>query len=95
VEPRTCHHCGNEWTPRKANPKKCPQCANSLWRSPRPKKQKVEIAMSHEPLDLSGIGMAQEGDEVAPNINPFTNGQNDTLSEAKARAEELFRRLQA
>jgi predicted Zn-ribbon and HTH transcriptional regulator len=26
----TCKHCGYEWTPRKANPIRCPMCQNLL-----------------------------------------------------------------
>lgn len=43
MEPMTCPHvtCKYEWTPRKENPKKCPQCQNSLWQSPRPKRSTI------------------------------------------------------
>ena len=43
MEPITCPHatCGRTWTPRKANPVKCPTCQNPLWRSPLPKRKTI------------------------------------------------------
>ena len=43
MEPMTCPHatCGRTWTPRKANPVKCPTCQNPLWQSPRPKRSTI------------------------------------------------------
>jgi predicted Zn-ribbon and HTH transcriptional regulator len=40
IEVKRCHHCGHEWEPRVKHPKKCPQCQNPLWVSPRPKVKK-------------------------------------------------------
>jgi DNA-directed RNA polymerase subunit RPC12/RpoP len=39
LELMKCHHCGHEWEPRVKRPKKCPQCQNPLWVSPRPKRK--------------------------------------------------------
>lgn len=52
LEQQKCHHCGHEWEPRVKRPKKCPQCQNPLWVSPRPKKRKAaptSIAASEAP----------------------------------------------
>ena len=127
MEPKTCHHCGNEWTPRKANPKKCPQCQNSLWRSSRPKGipkplrqspeaevangdvvQHVEIMEESVAAPPQSSGSGERGKHRADSGPPRRNEsegsrpsspiqvmQNDTLSDMKSRAEELFKRLQA
>lgn len=88
MAPQTCHHCGNEWNSRKEKPKKCPRCANSLWRSPRPKRQAVVMANEiPEELGIFDPDHPDMADEVA-NVR-------DALSDMKSRAEELFKRLQA
>lgn len=92
---KTCHHCGYEWTPRKAEPRKCPQCQNSLWRSPRPKKFGGGGSGRH--LDRRIKNESRDGEKVQVRILPpepsITPIEKDTLSEAKAKAEALLRRL--
>jgi hypothetical protein len=29
-----CLKCGNEWEPKKENPKRCPQCKTTAWMTP-------------------------------------------------------------
>lgn len=84
MERKTCPHptCGYEWTPRKANPVKCPQCTNPLWRSPNPKKKRVKTEVSPESIEAP----APPGVEF-PRVG-------DGLIAAKNKVEELFRRLQ-
>lgn len=98
MEPRTCPHstCGHTWTPRKADPKKCPQCQNPLWRSPRPKRQK-QVVVQEIKYSLSDLETAPQGEWL---VHPEKQGPEcvhapeiDSLSEAKARAEELLRKL--
>lgn len=45
MEPKTCPHarCGYTWTPRKAEPVKCPRCQNPLWQSSKPKKHTESV----------------------------------------------------
>lgn len=127
MEPRTCPHltCGHTWTPRKANPKKCPQCQNPLWRSSRPKMPKVDIVYSQqENWPASVVAMLDEAigsregsssvverpsakvsdDEVglsddnaeggsSVQIPASPHSENDSLSDARKRAEALFARL--
>lgn len=101
---KTCHHCGYEWTPRKAEPRKCPQCQNSLWRSPRPKKNRPEKTGSGgietqrtavvDKLYASSPTL-QESNPASPalNLEGTQPIEKDTLSEAKAKAEALLRKL--
>jgi hypothetical protein len=83
MDAKNCHHCGYDWIPRKADPKKCPQCQNSLWKSPRGKRKGVTPVVQVEAQVESPV-------EVAPEVaKPFTMD----LSVAKARAESLFSQL--
>ena len=115
MEPKTCHHCGYQWTPRKENPKKCPQCMNPLWKSPRPKKTgsgtrwssaspiaAVDDGVKNREGRSSPSTAVDSGDYLkAVRIHPEPQNsecaqapiEKDSLSEAKAKAEELFRRL--
>ena len=43
----TCLRCGNEWTPRKEHPKKCPGCQNPNWDKPRTRHRRV-VVVKHE-----------------------------------------------
>ena len=95
MEPKTCHHCGNEWTPRKANPKKCPQCQNSLWQSPRPKKPGSGARQTHQTAGADQGLPEPSVMQVSNPASPIQVIENDTLSDMKSRAEELFKRLQA
>lgn len=127
---KTCPHptCGHTWTPRKAEPKKCPQCQNPLWQSPKPKRRKHDFtvlegqegrALVEEagilpdslPLDAPGRLGAGENDTVtaqqpindsdalmelldnSANPTPPEPIEKDSLSAAKAKAEELLRML--
>lgn len=97
MEPRTCPHstCGHTWTPRKAEPKKCPQCQNPLWRSSRPKKQRVEV-----PQATYG-GVAAEwsrtceyvADEPTPEPECVRAPEPDPLAAMKNRADSLLAKL--
>ena len=94
MEPKTCPHCGYIWTPRKENPKKCPQCANPLWQSPRPKTHhgesstEVEQPAEVDSKSLPNAGKTQGGD---PCLSPPTI--EDRLASARAKAEALFNKL--
>lgn len=90
MEPKTCHHCGNEWEPRKANPKKCPQCQNPLWRSSRPKKISLRSPITLRTEDATSTeSLVPE----SPTECSHAPGDKDILSQAKARAEALMRQL--
>jgi hypothetical protein len=100
MEPRTCPHptCGHTWTPRKAEPKKCPQCQNPLWTSPRPKRIKLGAAYAQPSARASEVRSGDEAfDSLVPaygeNDAPIHLVEKDSLSEAKARAEALIRQL--
>jgi hypothetical protein len=103
MEPKTCPHptCGHEWTPRKANPKKCPQCQNPLWRSPRPKKQRhdeYQEPTSEQKQQFIGKVMEYaEGITFEPVPEPecvrAPEEEKDSLSLLKAKADELLRKL--
>lgn len=84
VEPKHCHHCGHDWTPRKANPKKCPQCQNSLWKSAKPKRKNM-VHLS-EVREFS----VDEMESLAQTSSPAA----DFIESARTKAEELLRRLQ-
>lgn len=92
MEPKTCPHktCGHTWTPRKAEPKKCPQCQNPLWTSPRPKKARPTVEVVHVPREEWPDSVVEMLDEAMESAAP---PPKDSLSEAKARAEELIRQL--
>lgn len=95
MEPKTCPHptCGHIWTSRKANPKKCPQCQNPMWRSSRPKKTGSGARQTHQTAGadqgLPEPSVVQVSNPASPTI-PI---EKDSLSDAKARAEELMRQL--
>jgi hypothetical protein len=100
MEPKTCPHatCGYTWTPRKADPKKCPQCQNSLWRSPRPKKAKPhdEIMMTVADVWASLPSQAEIVSletSVEPECVHAPEEEKDSLSFLKAKADELLRKL--
>jgi DNA-directed RNA polymerase subunit RPC12/RpoP len=38
-----CLRCGNQWTPRKTDPKKCPGCQNPGWNKPRTRRRKEVV----------------------------------------------------
>ena len=77
-----CPHanCGYEWTPRKENPKKCPNCQNPLWRSDKPKKMASSSKAEH-----LAVNETVEGSIPSLPAN---------FSDARKRAEELLRQLQ-
>lgn len=102
MEPRTCPHatCGHTWTPRKENPKKCPQCQNPLWRSSSPKKQRVSTEeMSPSKPGKANVPIKSMGAERTDSPLPWepecvrAPDEKDSLSSAKAKAEELMRQL--
>lgn len=80
----TCLRCGNEWEPRKPDPKKCPSCQNPNWnrevRRKRARGANGNTSVLHSEVEGS-----------IPSVSTIT--EKDTLSEAKARAEELLRKL--
>ena len=115
-----CPHstCGYEWTPRKENPRKCPQCQNPLWQSARPKRSKLVDAVKYFGVseevyagsssvverpsakmpddDLGGAasGKAEGGSSVRiPASPPNVTSIDERLATARARAEELLRKL--
>lgn len=92
MEPITCPHptCGYQWTPRKENPRKCPQCMNPLWKSPRPKK----VGRTITTVSLTELANFPEEPECVQAPEEPTKVK-DSLSAAKAKAEELMRRLTA
>lgn len=97
MEPKTCPHpnCGYTWTPRKEGVKKCPQCANPLWKSPRPKKKR-QVIEQHIDIGVFDPDHPAMADEVA-NVAEYVRApiEKDSLSDMKAKAEQLMRRLQA
>jgi DNA-directed RNA polymerase subunit RPC12/RpoP len=101
VETLACLRCGNEWTPRKANPKRCPGCQNPNWNRPRTKRRKTVTG-----LELCGVvrqvaesaGVQVIEDEMVPGGTVSLSQELaipiPSISEARRRAEELFKRLQ-
>ena len=100
MDPKTCPHCGYIWTPRKENPKKCPQCANPLWQSPRPKKKKPVDAVKHfedgEAVFILPKGIRFPVEDVNQPLNdvllPISDRESN-LAAARAKAEALFSKL--
>lgn len=100
MEPRTCPHptCGHIWTPRKAEPKKCPQCQNPMWRSTRPKKTGSGARQTHQTAGadhgLPEPSVVQVSNPASPTVEvQDAPEENDTLSQMKNRAEALLRQL--
>lgn len=93
MEPITCPHstCGYTWTPRKANPKKCPQCQNSLWRSPMPKRARSDNGSTSD-LQSEGGGSIPSASTI-PEPECVRAPEKDSLSQRMRRAEELFARI--
>ena len=99
MDPITCPHpvCGYTWTPRKANPKKCPQCMNPLWQSPRPKKKVHEGSSSvvERPSvkipDEQSDGKTEGGSSVQIPASPHSIPID--IATARAKAEELLKKL--
>jgi hypothetical protein len=76
LETQKCHHCGHEWEPRVKKPKKCPQCQNPLWVSPRPKRQKNVSQTSVKRQDVTTpIAASEEAVPIPPTTD--TNGEGD------------------
>ena len=89
MDTKTCPHCGYIWTPRKENPKKCPQCANPLWQSQRPKKKKNEpVAVVAQLAEQPVFSGPVEGS--IPSDSPTIE---DRLASARAKVEALFNKL--
>lgn len=108
MEPRTCPHptCGHAWTPRKAEPKKCPQCQNPLWRSSRPKNvtgSGTRRSSASPFAAVDGGATVREGQGQPPTaadpgddlevVRIHPDPEKDTLSQMKNRAEALLRQL--
>ena len=105
MDPKHCHHCDYEWTPRKENPKKCPQCQNSLWRSAKPKKPRTaaQVFMNEAVEDLNaGIPFdAPNPPHVWPVYGGIERGSmpvdepstTPSFAEQRRKAEELLRKL--
>lgn len=85
MDQKTCPHCEYQWTPRKAEPRKCPRCQNSLWQSPRPKRKRAVEAFTE-------IGLASAPEEGLNIVNLEAPTPIDIAS-ARAKAEELFKKL--
>lgn len=82
----TCLRCGNEWTPRKENPRKCPSCQNPNWNR-ETRKRKIPQPTTKAEATPACESAPGRGMEAVPVV------ENDTLSLQKARAEELIRML--
>jgi hypothetical protein len=89
----TCLRCGNEWTPRKENPKRCPGCQNPNWNRPR-KNRRASVAQLAEQVTLNHEveGSTPSGSTTEPECVRAPVEQ-DSLSELKARAEALMGKL--
>jgi hypothetical protein len=77
-------NCGYEWIPRKANPLKCPKCANANWDRPRTGRHKeVEavVPVLHSNVDLDPDGAMMQ---TVP---------DNRIAKAKERAMELLGRI--
>ena len=104
MEPITCPHatCGRTWTPRKANPVKCPTCQNPLWQSPRPKRKTISARV--EPIKLKPTEVPVADDEQVDRVDFYSQSVGaepviilskpvvhaDPLADRKARVESLL-----
>jgi hypothetical protein len=87
TEPLTCLRCGNEWTPRKPSPKKCPGCQNPGWSTPRTRKRKV--VMPNGPIPIPQCEVAGESASAeTPTPEPV-----DRIKQARERAEKLLEQI--
>ena len=74
-EVKRCHHCGHEWEPRVKNPKKCPQCQNPLWVSPRPKMKRKPPT---HPVEEAAPTPTEASEAAAPTLpTTDTSGEAD------------------
>ena len=102
---KTCPRCGNEWEPRRPNPKKCPACQNPCVpykrRKPMVLKARSEglttMAMQDGDIMLSGVTDSELPAIIVdiPNESAIIppDVEDDDFAERKAKAEELFRML--
>lgn len=97
-----CLRCGNRWTPRKEHPRKCPGCQNPNWNRELKRKrregsssvvERPSAKVSSDPMAHSKDDNAEGGSSVQIPASPHQLIEKDSLSEAKARAEALFRAL--
>jgi hypothetical protein len=96
IKRKKCHHCGHEWEPRVKNPKKCPQCQNPLWVSPRPKVKRkaavpTPIAVS-EGAALTPLTTDTSTEEVQSAVSGAVEPENP-VSRLQREADERLRRL--
>lgn len=98
MEPKTCLRCGNEWTPRKEHPKRCPGCQNPNWNRPRKRAKKIEVEIVHVPRSEWPAEVVKMLDDAIQSTEPecaHAPDGKDSLSSAKAKAEALMRQLTA
>jgi hypothetical protein len=83
-----CHReqCGYEWTPRKQNPRKCPNCQGPLWRSPNRKKKKTVVAEEIR-QDI------QASPEMETVHDALPEEETSILTRKRSQVEELVRML--
>lgn len=89
----TCLRCGNEWTPRKEHPKRCPGCQNPNWNRPR-KNRRASVAQPVEQVTLNHEveGSIPSGSTI-PEPECVRTPEKDSLSILKARADDLLLKL--
>ena len=89
-----CLRCGNEWTPRKEHPKKCPECQNPNWDKPRTRHRRVVVVSS--PKVLAEI-VPNEAEECNPVPAAAESGQGSSVAAEEGRVigtgDELFDRI--
>ena len=90
----TCLRCGNEWEPRKPNPKRCPACQNPTWNTPyRRKKPRPETNID-KPEESAIIGsVSVSSGTIDPDGAMMQVAPVDRVAEAKRKAMDLYMKV--
>ena len=91
----TCLRCGNEWEPRKPNPKRCPACQNPTWNTPYKRKRNVPRGTLSTNIDMpaESVIIAPMSEHIDPDGAMMQAAPVDRLAEAKRKAMELYRKV--
>lgn len=96
----TCLRCGNPWTSRKPNPKKCPACQNPNWSTARSKRRPEEMPPGKSRamrIHVSEIATYSEPPDLLPiptePLPVIISSSTVPIDERRRRAEALLRKL--
>ena len=82
--------CGNHWTPRKPNPKKCPACQNPGWSTPRTRRRRAVVPRIESRPEV--VPVTAEGVKPVP-VEAETGTEFNRIKQARERAEKLLEAL--